>query len=46
VIGTATQAALINVVFSGAGMIGAGVWNVTTAPLSLGDSSYVARASH
>ncbi len=35
------QAALINVVFSGAGMIGAGIWNVTTAPLSLGDSSYV-----
>ncbi len=35
------QAALINVVFSGAGMIGAGIWNVTTAPLSLGDASYV-----
>ncbi|HTB61372.1 MAG TPA: pectinesterase family protein [Polyangia bacterium] len=35
------QAALINVVFGGAGMIGAGIWNVTTAPLSLGDSSYV-----
>jgi hypothetical protein len=35
------QAALINVVFSGAGMIGAGIWNVTTAPLSLGDSSSV-----
>ena len=35
------QAALINVVFSGAGMLGAGLWNVTTAPLSLGDSSYV-----
>jgi pectate lyase len=35
------QAALINVVFSGAGMIGAGIWNVGTAPLSLGDSSYV-----
>jgi hypothetical protein len=35
------QAALINVVFSGAGTIGAGIWNVTTAPLSLGDSSYV-----
>jgi hypothetical protein len=35
------QAALINVVFSGAGMLGAGIWNVTTAPLSLGDSSYV-----
>jgi hypothetical protein len=35
------QAALINVVFSGSGMLGAGIWNVTTAPLSLGDSSYV-----
>jgi hypothetical protein len=35
------QAALINVVFSGAGLLGAGIWNVTTAPLSLGDSSYV-----
>jgi pectate lyase len=35
------QAALINVVFSGLGTIGAGIWNVTTAPLSLGDSSYV-----
>jgi hypothetical protein len=35
------QAALINVVFSGAGMLGAGIWNVTTAPLALGDSSYV-----
>jgi pectin methylesterase-like acyl-CoA thioesterase len=35
------QAALVNVVFSGAGMIGAGIWNVGTAPLSLGDSSYV-----
>jgi pectin methylesterase-like acyl-CoA thioesterase len=35
------QAALINVVFSGAGMLGAGIWTVTTAPLSLGDSSYV-----
>ncbi len=35
------QAALINVAFSGAGALGAGLWNVTTAPLSLGDSSYV-----
>ncbi len=35
------QAALIDVVFSGAGMLGAGLWNVTTAPLCLGDSSYV-----
>jgi pectin methylesterase-like acyl-CoA thioesterase len=35
------QAALVNVTFTGAGMIGAGRWNVATAPLSLGDSSYV-----
>jgi pectate lyase len=35
------QAAVINVVFSGAGMLGAGIWNIGTAPLSLGDSSYV-----
>ncbi|MET0793414.1 MAG: pectinesterase family protein, partial [Polyangiaceae bacterium] len=35
------QAALVNVTFTGAGMIGAGVWNVATAPLSLADSSYV-----
>jgi len=35
------QAALIDVVFSGAGTIAAGRWNVTTLPLSLGDSSYV-----
>ncbi|HEY4015283.1 MAG TPA: hypothetical protein VGM06_18190 [Polyangiaceae bacterium] len=35
------QAALINVTFTGAGTIGAGIWNVTTAPLSLGDASYV-----
>jgi hypothetical protein len=35
------QAALINVTFSGAGTIGAGIWNVTTPPLSLGDSSFV-----
>jgi uncharacterized protein YjdB len=35
------QAALINVTFTGAGTIGAGIWNVTTPPLSLGDSSFV-----
>jgi pectin methylesterase-like acyl-CoA thioesterase len=35
------QAALVNVAFTGAGTIGAGIWNVSTAPLSLGDSSYV-----
>ena len=35
------QIALINVAFSGDGTIGAGLWNVATAPLSLGDSSYV-----
>jgi len=35
------QAALVNVTFTGAGMIGTGRWNVATAPLSLGDSSYV-----
>jgi hypothetical protein len=35
------QAALINVTFSGAGTIGAGIWNVTTAPLILGDPSFV-----
>lgn len=35
------QAALIDVTFTGAGMVGAGLWNVATAPLSLGDSSYV-----
>jgi hypothetical protein len=35
------QAALINVTFTGTGTIGAGIWNVTTPPLSLGDSSYV-----
>jgi Pectinesterase len=35
------QAALINVAFSGAGTIGAGIWNVTTPPTSLGDSSFV-----
>jgi pectin methylesterase-like acyl-CoA thioesterase len=35
------QAALVNVTFTGAGMIGAGLWTTTTAPVSLGDSSYV-----
>jgi pectate lyase len=35
------QAALVNVTFSGAGTIGAGIWNVATAPLSMLDSSYV-----
>jgi len=35
------QAALVNVTFTGAGTIGAGVWTVTTPPLSLGDSSFV-----
>jgi Pectinesterase len=35
------QAALINVAFTGAGTVGAGIWNVGTAPLSLGDSSFV-----
>jgi hypothetical protein len=35
------QAALIHVTFSGAGTIGAGIWNVTTPPLSLGDASFV-----
>jgi pectin methylesterase-like acyl-CoA thioesterase len=35
------QAALINDTFTGAGIIGAGIWNVTTPPLSLADSSYV-----
>jgi hypothetical protein len=35
------QAALINVVFSGAGTVGTGLWTVTTPPLSLGDSSFV-----
>jgi Pectinesterase len=35
------QAALINVTFSGAGTIGAGIWNVTTVPLFLGDPSFV-----
>lgn len=35
------QVALVNVAFSGAGTIGAGLWNTTTAPLSIGDASYV-----
>jgi hypothetical protein len=35
------QAALVNVTFTGAGTIGAGLWTVTTPPLSLGDSSFV-----
>jgi hypothetical protein len=35
------QAALVNVTFTGAGSVGAGLWTTGTAPLSLGDSSYV-----
>ena len=35
------QAALVNVAFTGSGAIGTGLWNVGTAPLSVGDSSYV-----
>ncbi len=35
------QVALLNVTFSGAGTIGTGLWNTTTAALSLGDASYV-----
>jgi pectin methylesterase-like acyl-CoA thioesterase len=35
------QAALVNVTFTGDGTIGTGLWNATTAPLSLGDASYV-----
>ena len=35
------QAALINNTFTGTGTIGAGIWNVTTLPISLGDSSSV-----
>ena len=35
------QVALVNVAFTGAGVIGGGLWNMGTAPLSLGDSSYV-----
>ena len=35
------QAALVNVTFTGAGTIGTGLWTTTTAPLALGDSSFV-----
>jgi len=35
------QVALINVAFSGAGTIGPGLWNIATAPLAMGDASYV-----
>ena len=36
------QVALVNVMFTaGHGALAAGLWNITTAPLSLGDSSYV-----
>ena len=35
------QVALVNVMFTGAGTIGTGMWTTTTAPVSLGDSSYV-----
>ena len=35
------QAALIHAPFTGAGRFGAGIWHVTTPPLSLGDPSYV-----
>jgi hypothetical protein len=35
------QVALVNVTFSGAGTIGTGLWNTATAPLSIGDASYV-----
>lgn len=35
------QAALIDVAFSGAGTLAAGLWNMATAPASLGDSTYV-----
>jgi pectate lyase len=35
------QVALVNVMFTGAGTIGTGLWTTTTAPVSLGDSSYV-----
>jgi pectate lyase len=35
------QAALVNVTFTGAGTIASGLWNIGTAPVSLGDSSYV-----
>ncbi|HVV49939.1 MAG TPA: pectinesterase family protein [Polyangia bacterium] len=35
------QAALVGVTFTGAGTVGAGLWTTTTAPLALGDASYV-----
>ncbi len=35
------QAALINVMFTGAGTIGAGIWNVGTLPLAIGTSGSV-----
>ncbi len=35
------QVALINVVFSGAGVLAPGLWNIGTPPLSLGDPSFV-----
>ena len=35
------QVALVNVVFTGGGTIGAGIWNVTTSPTILGDARYV-----
>ncbi len=35
------QAALISNTFTGTGTIGAGIWNVTTLPIALADSSYV-----
>ncbi|MGC4086379.1 MAG: pectinesterase family protein [Polyangiaceae bacterium] len=35
------QAALVNVAFSGSGTVGAGLWNVSTAPLSMGTANYV-----
>ena len=35
------QVALVNVTFTGGGTVGTGLWNTTTAPLSLGDASYV-----
>jgi hypothetical protein len=35
------QVALVGVTFTGEGSIGAGLWNISTPPLSLGDASYV-----
>ncbi|MBN1609631.1 MAG: hypothetical protein JW940_23565 [Polyangiaceae bacterium] len=35
------QAALVNVTFAGDGSIGEGLWKMDTAPLSMGDGSYV-----